>query len=351
MNFYPFYKYFLYLFSAETAHNIAVKFLAKNIFKPAPVFFDQSLENVIAGIHFNNPVGLGAGFDKNATCLNALRKQNFGFLEAGTVTPQPQNGNDKPRLFRLRKNRAIINRMGFNNVGKVKFLENFLKYKENYNIPVGINIGKNKETESATADYLDLLDYFYNHPDYITINISSPNTPNLREIQKNLDGFIKEITKKTKGLEKKHEKTPIFLKIAPDVNDDLLEDICKICLKYKIDALIISNTTLERPEYLREKYKRESGGLSGKPLFELSNQKIAKAYKILGYKIPIIGVGGIENAEDAYEKIKCGASLVQIYSSLIYTGLANVTKINKDLVKLLHDDDYHNISEAVGTLN
>jgi len=346
MNFFKLYKNIVFLLPAETAHHLALWILKNRLILPAIQFNHPSLNTKIAGIDFKNPVGLAAGFDKNANAIKALSKHNFGFLEAGTVTPLPQDGNPKPRLFRLSEDEAIINRMGFNNIGAIEFKKNYLKHR-NINIPVGINIGKNKLTESETEDYLKLIEFFQNIGSYITINISSPNTPNLRAIQKKevLEDFILQLTEKRSQLGSKK----LFLKIAPDVSDSELNDICKIALKYNIDALIINNTTITRPESLRSKHKEEAGGLSGKPLLKTSNQKIANAYKILKGQIPIIGVGGISSAEDAYEKIKSGASLVQIYSALIYKGLYLTTEINKGLVKLLEKDGYSNISEAVGS--
>ncbi len=349
MKLFHLYKYLLYLLSPEQAHNLAIFMLKYNLIAGSKKINSIMLSSKICNIDFLNPVGLAAGFDKNALTINSLSKQNFGFLELGTVTDKPQTGNKKPRLFRLTKEQAIINMMGFNNCGKEKFLHNFQNAQRN-SIPLGINIGKNKDQKSDILDYLNLLEYFWPYPDYITINISSPNTPNLREIQKNLAIFMKEISLKREELTKKHGKKAIFLKISPNITDELLADICEICKKYKIDALIISNTSTDK-SILKEKYHKLQGGLSGKPIFSLTNQKISEAYKILQGKVAIIGVGGISNAQDAYHKIKLGANLVQIYSAIIFQGLNLVTEINQDLISLLKKDGFENIQDAVGTIS
>lgn len=351
MSLFNFYKRFLFLLNAETAHNLAIFLLKNNLIIAAKQQNFAELHCKVAGLEFNSPIGLAAGFDKNAECIKNLSKFAFGFLEFGTVTPKAQSGNPQPRLFRLSKEQAIINRMGFNNKGKQYFKSLFNKSANKSDKILGINIGKNKSTESDLADYLELLEYFYEDGDYLTINISSPNTPNLRDLQKKetLNNFIREISRKRDLLNEttKQEKI-IFLKIAPDVSETELNDICAIALKYKIDALIIGNTTISRPDELKAEHKEIIGGLSGKPLAELANQKIAAAYKILRGKIPIIGVGGVSNAHDAYHKIKLGANLIQIYSALIYQGMSLPKKINQDLVKLLKADGYKIISEAVG---
>lgn len=348
MKLFNFYKHLLYLLPAELSHNIAVFCLKNSMMIPPKKFEHSSLKQNIAGIEFLNPIGLAAGFDKNAEMIRTLANFNFGFLEVGTVTPKSQLGNNKPRLFRLKSDKAIINRMGFNNVGAKKFRDNFCN---NYlgQIPIGINIGKNKLTESEITDYSYLVEYFYDLADYITINISSPNTPGLRTIQTadKLDKFIATLTKQRDLLGHKN----LFLKIAPDLSDIELNNICKIALKYQINALIIANTTISRDGLKNQKLKSEMGGLSGKPVFVKSNQILAKAYQILQGKIPIIGVGGISNATDAYHKIKLGANLVQIYSTLIYEGLNLATEINKDLVQFLQKDGFSNIAEAVGSAN
>lgn len=349
MNLFTLLKPLIHLFPPETAHNIAISLLHHNLLPGKKDFSDKMLESNIASMDFKNPIGLAAGFDKNAQTLNNLQKFNFGFIETGTVTPLPQPGNPKPRLFRLDKEQGIINRMGFNNAGKEIFRHNFLKASKTTNIPFGINIGKNKNTKSDTDDYIELLKYFYDISDYITINISSPNTPNLRNIQKKdiLKSFLKTIKTESTKLKKQTSKTtPIFLKISPDLIDNQLQDICDLSIKYNIDALIISNTTIARPGKINHP---ESGGLSGKPLFNLSNKILSEIYIHTKGTIPLIGVGGISNAQEAYHKICSGASLIQIYSALIYQGFGLVTKINQELIPLLKQDGFNNITEAIGS--
>ncbi len=311
----------------------------------------HALKQNIWGLEFKNPVGLAAGFDKNAVAINGLLKQGFGFVEAGTVTPLPQQGNPKPRLFRLTEDKAIINRLGFNNNGLDVFLENFNRRDKGLGI-AGANIGKNKDSESASADYIKNLHAVYPVADYITINISSPNTKGLRDLQQReaLSNLLSEISKaRSEAKQKNNKNTPILLKIAPDIDSKQCEDIAETVIANNIDGLIVSNTTISRPSSLTSQHKSETGGLSGEPLFTLSTQILAEMYKLTGGKIPIIGVGGISSAQDAYKKIRAGASLVQVYSALIYQGFSLITKINDELPVLLARDGFSHISEAMGT--
>ena len=297
---------------------------------------------------------MAAGFDKNCEVALALEKFGFGFVESGTVTPKAQSGNDKPRMFRLEQDRAVINRLGFNNFGAEVFAKNFSKNAQQISIPLGANIGKNKDTEDALDDYLPLLARFYNEASYITVNISSPNTKNLRALQNedHLNLFLSEIAKKKNELEKLHQKnTPILLKVAPDLTLTEQEKIAATVLKNQIDGIIISNTTIDRELNLKSKNAAEHGGLSGAPLFQKSNEVLKNFYKFTEGQIPLVGVGGIASAADAYEKIKCGASLIQIYSAFIYEGFALVEKIKEELSELLKKDGFENISQAIGTSN
>lgn len=345
----------LFKLNPETAHNTAILALKNGLY---PVCNWRrsypNLEQSVAGIRFENPLGLAAGFDKNAECIPALWKIGFGFVEVGTVTPKPQLGNPKPRMFRLEADGAIINRLGFNNKGKDNFKCNLNKCQqafENKHI-FGINIGKNKTTEDAAADYLHLLHELYGLSAYITINISSPNTPNLRDIQASsvLDDFLKQISGLCKQLEVQHQKkTPIFLKIAPDISFQELSDVCELVIKYSIDGMIISNTTIGRPEHLQSSDKSETGGLSGRPLFTLSTEILRQAYRLTEGKIPLIGVGGVSSADDVWEKMCAGASLVQIYSALIYQGFEMVPRILEELSKRVQQGGYNNISEIIGS--
>lgn len=350
MNFYPFIKPILFQLDPELAHNLAIFSLNNKLILGNKIQNYKSLKNNVLGIDFENPIGMAAGFDKNAQIFNNLGKFGFGFVECGTVTPKAQKGNPKPRLFRLPEDKAIINRMGFNNHGLDCFLNNVKNKKDSKQI-LGINIGKNKDTEDEVIDYLTCLKALYPFASYITINISSPNTKNLRNIQKSeiLDNFLSQIIDEKLKLVKKYQKNiPILLKIAPDLSIQEVEDIASIVLKNKIDGVIISNTTINNKEDLKSGFKDEAGGLSGAPLLIKSNKILELFYHVTQGKIPIIGVGGISNGAEAYEKIKLGASLIQIYSAFVFEGFYLVEKIKKELDYLLKKDGFNNISQAIG---
>lgn len=343
-------KPLLFSLDAETAHNAAIKALKYHILPKPKVEKYPRLNTNVFGINFDNPIGMAAGFDKNAMIFNELYKFGFGFVECGTVTPRPQKGNSKPRIFRLEEDEAIVNCLGFNNQGIHKFLKNTNELQKSGGI-LGINIGKNKDTKNAIDDYLFLLDKAYGQSNYITINISSPNTKNLRELQKSniLDIFLKEIMLKKAQLVQEYNKNiPILLKIAPDLSLAEQKEISKLSLKHGIDGLIISNTTISRNNKLRSHNIVQSGGLSGKPLLNQSNLILKNIYNFTEKSIPIIGVGGVSSALDAYEKIKLGASLIQIYSAFIYQGFGLVERIKKDLNDLLEKDGFNIIKDAVG---
>jgi dihydroorotate dehydrogenase len=356
MSFYKIFKPLIFRLDPECAHNLVIKLL-----KFLPKFMTlfvlnrdyKNLEQKLWNLDFKSPIGMAAGFDKNAETALTLQKFDFGFVEVGTVTPLAQSGNEKPRIFRLPKDRAIINRLGFNNLGAEIFSKNISCILPKIRIPLGINIGKNKDTQNAVSDYLFLLEKFYAKASYITINISSPNTKNLRDLQKEdqLDLFLSEILNKKNELKNLHQKNiPILLKVAPDLTMEEQKTIAKTVLKNQIDGLIISNTTISRDFNLKSKNAAETGGLSGAPLFAKSNEVLKNFYKFTEGKIPLIGVGGISCAKDAYEKIKCGASLVQIYSAFIYEGFDLVSKIKKELSELVKKDGFENISQAIGRL-
>lgn len=368
MSLYRFFRPLIFRLEPERAHNLAIGFLRHfpnlaNCFSLRCGY--KSLHQNVCGLSFRSPVGLAAGFDKNGEAIRATSGFGFGFIEVGTVTPKAQVGNEKPRIFRLTEDGAIINRLGFNNKGAESLVKNIsrLNFAKSSEVEVGkngkmggkiicgINIGKNKDTKNALEDYLPLMEKFYDKASYITVNISSPNTKNLRDLQDqdNLAGFLQEVrAKKYELAKRKNKETPIFLKIAPDLDFKQQENIAKIVMASKIDGLIISNTTIARPQ-LKSTHKNEVGGLSGKPLLEKSNEVLRNFYQLTKGKVPIIAVGGIFDANDAYLKIKLGASLVQIYSALIYNGFSMVEKINKDLDSLLKKDGFSNIGQAVGS--
>ena len=319
-------KFFLFLFSPEFAHHLAMKSLKiannlgfLNLISKKP----QCKPRVVMGLKFTNPIGLAAGLDKNAEYIDCLSKLGFGFIEVGTVTPRPQPGNPKPRSFRLTKEEGIINRFGFNNDGIDKVIENIKESK--FKGILGINIGKNYDTpiDKAVDDYLACFRKSYLFASYITLNVSSPNTKNLRKLQEgeSLDELLKQIKSEQKILYKKYKKyVPFLLKISPDNTNAQLSFICKLLIRYEIDGVIATNTTISRREVNKSKMRNELGGLSGRPL-RLSSLKTLKFLKInLNGKIPIIGVGGIMSGEDGKEKVDNGADLIQIYSGLIFKG-------------------------------
>ena len=319
----------------------------------------------------NNPIGLAAGFDKDGRIHPALFALGFGFVEIGTVTPRPQEGNPRPRLFRLKEDHAVINRMGFNNQGAWKMAErlvaNTLKIKsadadifelsEDYpaNIAsgmLGINIGKNKDTslEKATDDYVSALSTLHPFAEYFTLNISSPNTEDLRNLQEKeaLRILLDSVCARRDELDRNHSRnTPLLVKLAPDLDGEALGNSVRVIQEFSIQGIIVTNTTVERPELI-SKYRTETGGLSGKPLQKRSTAMIRTLFAELGADIPIIGVGGIFNGADAYEKIRAGAAAVQIYTALIYEGPGLVRKVKEELANLLESDGYKSVSEAVG---
>ena len=341
MFFYSFLKSLLFLLDPELAHRITINYL-KTIKSKKFESYDILKSNVF-GLNFSNPVGIAAGFDKNAEVAQNLINLGFGFSEVGTVTPYPQPGNPKPRIFRLKDDEAIINRLGFNSGGFDQVKSRLGKINDTI---IGVNIGANKDSKDFSEDYIKGIKVFSTLASYITINISSPNTPGLRslEILENLDVLLDKINNLDK--EDLFIKTPILLKISPDLNSDNLKYLCERVLSSKIDGLIVSNTTIARDSIADN--IDQSGGLSGKPLFKSSTQQLRRVFKYTNGRIPLIGVGGIDSAEKAYEKIKNGASLVQLYTGLVYNGPNLIKDINKNLSSLIKDDGYNNISEAVG---
>ena len=333
----------------ELAHNLAIRFFTnfKNKTKP-----DDFILNIkVCNLKFTNPIGLAAGFDKNGEAYDGLMRLGFGFVEIGTVTINPQFGNKKPRIFRLLEDKAIINRLGFNNIGAEKVLQNIEKY-DSANGPglLGVNLGKNLDSKELIEDYLKLLKIFNRKASYITLNVSSPNTPGLRELEQkdNLDKLVKKISLFKR---KNSVNIPVFLKIDPDISKNQLSDISDIVLSSRIDGVIISNTSIQRSNELISKHASEKGGISGLPIKETSNKLLKDFYILTNGKIPLIGVGGISNGKDAYERILNGASLIQLYTSLIYKGPSIVNKIKEELVYLLKRDNYKSLDQAVGKLN
>lgn len=349
---YKFARPFLFKIDAEKAHGLTLSLMKRGMFPSAETTKDAALEQVLWGLKFPNPVGLAAGFDKNAEVVGASFKLGFGFVEAGTVTPKPQDGNPKPRIFRDPANEAVINRMGFPNGGANVFKENlegFLSQKTRPHGVVGINIGMNKTQKTPAKDYAALIHMLAPMADYLTINISSPNTPGLRDLQKREPLLeLLDAVKEARAQSCRNSPPPLLVKLAPDLDDEQMEELAQTTMDAQIDGLILSNTTLDRPECLFENFRSQPGGLSGRPLTQKSTDVIRKFYKLTDGKMPIVGVGGISSAQDAYAKIKAGASLVQLYSGLIYQGPAVAAKINEGLITLLKADGYSNISDAIG---
>lgn len=322
---------------AEKAHDLAIQNFKRFTGTPLDLFYRQQLPHrpvECMGLTFRNPVGLAAGLDKNGECIEAFDAMGFGFVEVGTVTPRPQSGNDKPRLFRLVNAEGIINRMGFNNEGVDYLIENVKKAK--YSCILGINIGKNKDTpiEKGVEDYLICMDKVYEYAGYIAVNISSPNTPGLRSLQygEALDELLSALKRKQEELAEKYNKyVPLTLKIAPDLTDEEIKQICQSLIKNKIDGVIATNTTLDRSIVEGMKYANEAGGLSGRPLQSRSTEVVRLLHQELQGDIPIIGVGGIDSFVAAKEKMMAGANLVQVYSGFIYHGPGLVRDIVKNL--------------------
>lgn len=334
---------FLFLFDPEKVHYFTTDLLhillkipgMKCIWRKIYVLEDERLKREVFGLTFANPVGLAAGFDKNASMYNDLAFCGFGFIEIGTVTPLSQPGNDRPRLFRLKSDNAIINRMGFNNGGVEEVIINLKKRQTK--LIIGGNIGKNKITanEDAESDYLKCFEALYPYVDYFVVNVSSPNTPNLRELQEK--GPLTELLSALKVANSKKEKQkPILLKIAPDLTNEQLNDIVDIIQEVKIDGLIATNTTISREKLKASSEQLESigaGGVSGKPLTKRSTEVISYLSKRSNGSFPIVGVGGIHSPEDAIEKLNAGAALVQVYTGFIYEGPGLVKRINKEILK------------------
>ncbi|WP_114961266.1 quinone-dependent dihydroorotate dehydrogenase [Tritonibacter mobilis] len=329
----------------ETAHGLSIKALKSGLTPcPGPVTSPR-LKTEIAGLNLPNPVGLAAGFDKNAEALGALTRAGFGFIEVGAATPRPQPGNPKPRLFRLSEDRAAINRFGFNNEG-MEVIGARLAQRHKNGV-IGLNLGANKDSDDRAQDFARVLSHCGAHLDFATVNVSSPNTEKLRDLQGKaaLSALLAGVMEARERLER---PIPVFLKIAPDLDEAGLDDIADVARESGIDAVIATNTTLAR-DGLKSAHRDEMGGLSGAPLFEKSTRVLAQLSTRLDGAVPIIGVGGISSAEDAYAKIRAGASAVQFYTALVYGGLSLAAEIANGLDTLLARDGHDSVAQAVGT--
>jgi len=340
----------LHALDAETAHGLTIAALKSGLLPSVQVPHDTRLHVSCFGLDFPNPVGLAAGFDKNAEVPDAMLAQGFGFVEIGSVTPRPQAGNDKPRLFRLSEDNAVINRMGFNNDGHARVFGRLSNRTGRGGI-VGVNLGANKDSDDRITDYALGAAAFNRLASYITVNVSSPNTPGLRGLQSKaeLETLIGRVREALEGAAKADgRRAPLLLKIAPDLVEEELEDIAAVCLSLQVDGIIVSNTTISRPP-LTSSHKGETGGLSGAPLFRLSTVQLARMRRMTGGKITLVGAGGIASAEDAWQKVRAGASLLQLYSALVYKGPQLVADVLTGLIERLDRRGLSHIAEAVGS--
>jgi len=337
----------LHRFDAETAHKLSLMALKAGLAPMPGLRTSPALETTLAGMALPNPVGLAAGYDKSAEVVDALARAGFGFIELGAITPRPQPGNPKPRLFRLYEDAAIINRMGFNNDGMKAAALRLSRRSQHHTVPVGLNLGANKDSDDRAGDFARVFETCGPYVDFVTVNVSSPNTERLRELQgpQALRALLDRVFEVREGMDK---YTPVFVKIAPDLEHEELEAIVEVAHSVRLDGIVATNTTLAR-DGLASPNAGEAGGLSGKPLFEKSTRVLARLSALTEGHLPLIGVGGIATAEDAYAKITAGASAVQIYTALVFHGLSLVDDINRGLEELLARDGYANVAEAVGT--
>lgn len=335
----------LHRLDPETAHSLSLRALSAGLVPLPGAFTTSRLRTGLAGLDLPNPVGLAAGYDKNATAVAALTRAGFGFVEVGAATPLPQPGNPRPRLFRLSEDRAVINRFGFNNEGAEAITTRLARIERR--VPVGLNLGANKSSLDRAADFARVLAVAGPHIDFATVNVSSPNTERLRDLQGKaaLSALLADVGATRDSLER---RIPVFLKIAPDLSDDEIAEVGEVALASGIDAVIATNTTLAR-KGLTSRHREEAGGLSGAPLFERSTRVLARLHQLTQGRLPLIGVGGVSSAEDAWVKIRAGASAVQLYSAMVYRGLSLVTEIAKGLDARVAREGYANLASAVGT--
>ncbi len=338
---------FLRLIPPEAAHRLTIAGLAAGLGPRQRAPDDPILASSVWGLDFANPVGLAAGFDKDARVMAPMLALGFGFVEVGSVTPEPQKGNPRPRVFRLIEDEAVVNRLGFNSGGIAAAAPRLARFRRGAGSKgiVGVNLGKNRDAEDAAADYASGAAALAGFASYLVINVSSPNTPGLRALQgrKHLTGIVARVREALPS-----EPPPLLLKIAPDLADDDVSDIAKLALSGAVDGLIVSNTTIDRPGSLRSRHKGEAGGLSGRPLMAPSTALLGEIYRQTQGKVALVGAGGIASGADAYAKIRAGASLVQLYTALVYQGPDLVRRIKDDLAELLRRDGFARLEEAVG---
>ncbi|MCP5431800.1 MAG: quinone-dependent dihydroorotate dehydrogenase [Alphaproteobacteria bacterium] len=341
----------LHRLEPETAHRLTITALAKGWVSHPREADPPSLETRALGFVFPNPIGLAAGFDKNAEVADAMLALGFGFVEVGTICPRPQEGNARPRVFRLAEDRAVINRLGFPSEG-LAAVKPRLERRWGASGILGANIGANKDSHDRRMDYDICLRALYGYTDYFTINVSSPNTPGLRGLQgrRELDDLLSMLTATRAELDRGSGRpAPLVLKVAPDLTPSGLEDVASVVETHKLDGVIVANTTIEERDALKSANRVQAGGLSGPPLFKRSTEMLADLYRMTGGRVPLIGAGGISSGRDAYVKIRMGASLVQLYTGLIYQGPELVRRIKRELASFLKADGLSSVAEAVGT--
>jgi dihydroorotate dehydrogenase len=343
----------LHLLEPERAHRAAIWALKMGLAGPSSSVDDAVLRTSVWGLDFANPIGMAAGFDKDAEVIDALFDIGFGLVEAGTVTPLPQPGNPRPRLFRLTEDDAVINRLGFNSGGLERYVARLKARRvagKNGGM-FGANVGKNREQTDAAADYVAGITAVTPYADYLVINISSPNTPGLRNLQGRgeIEGLLKQVLEaRARAVPDQQKPPPLLAKVGPDLSEGAWQDIAEVALATGVDGLIIGNTTIERPAFLKSRDAGEAGGLSGKPLMDPSTDCLAMVYKMTGGRLPLIGCGGVASGSDAYRKIRAGASLVQLYSALVFHGPGLIGDIKRDLAARLRAGGFSSISDAVG---
>lgn len=343
----------LHLLDPEAAHRATIWALKHGFAGAGATVDDPVLATRVWDLQFTNPLGLAAGFDKDAEVVDAMLALGFGFVEAGTVTPLPQPGNPRPRLFRLAEDEGVINRFGFNSKGLAAFTAR-LKERRDRGMArgvVGANVGKNRDAEDAAADYAKGVEVTCGLADYLVCNLSSPNTPGLRNLQarSQMQAVIERVLDaRERACAGSGRVPPLLVKVGPDLDDDAIRDIADVALETKIDGLIVGNTTLDRPATLRSRHANEGGGLSGLPLLPKANACLAEMYRCVGGRLPLIGCGGVASGAHAYAKIRAGASLVQLYSALVYHGPELIARIKYDLAERLRADGFKSVADAVG---
>lgn len=353
MSLYALARPFMRLISPEKGHGMAIDAMKRGLSPRYLERDDPILATRLWGLEFPNPIGLAAGFDKNAEVVDPVLDLGFGFVEAGTVTPRPQPGNPKPRLFRLEEDHGVINRFGFNSEGLGPFVSRLHARREaGRGGIVGANVGKNKDSTDAIEDYVTGVAATCKVADYLVCNISSPNTPGLRSLQARDDMsalLTQVLAVRDSAYPHALGRPPLLVKVAPDLDDGALADVAQVALETGVDGVIMGNTTLSRPDSLKSVYKGETGGLSGAPLMALSTNRLAALYRLLDGRLPLIGAGGVASGKDAYLKIRAGASLVQLYSAMVFHGPELVRDIKADLVARLKADGFTHVSQAVGS--